>query len=149
MFQGTTSRERADTESSAQERQQVLGQSGRVDVRFLGREPPFLSQHRLQQTSGRRAGAFDFGAAFFCARWCHHGRVGRGGCSGDFFIWKARRGNLLKKNAQGEKYCVVLWLPSWSYQVLSDRHSWNSLSLFLYFSHTHTHKDSVVRRQGS
>lgn len=46
MLQGMTSREgAADTESSAQKREQVLGQSGRDDVSFLGDKSAFVSQH--------------------------------------------------------------------------------------------------------
>lgn len=165
MSQGAASREGADTESSAQERQQVLGQ-GRGEnavVPFLGRGPSFGGRRRLRQTSGQPAGALDSGARFFSARRCHRGRLGRGGSCEDFFIWKTRRGNLSSTDGkktpvprEGEKkYCVVLPLPSWSYQVLSgpaEPKLTEPLPLLL-FTHTHTHAvrrgDKVVKHDRS
>lgn len=91
MLQGMTSREGADAESSAQKREQVLGQSGGEGLPFLGDKSSFLGEHRLEQTSSQDAGAFAFRAAFLCAPRCHHWRLGGGGGGGgggcgDLFI---------------------------------------------------------------
>lgn len=88
MLHGMTSGKGTDTESSAERREQVLGQSGGEDLPFLRDESSFLSQRWLQRTSSWCAGAFDFGSVFFNALWCRHWRLGRGGHCGNFFIWK-------------------------------------------------------------